>query len=134
MLELLTLHKFDTYLYTTDNQFGFKQHHGTDVCIYALRQTIDYYKRNSSPVLICYLDASKAFDRVNNWCLLKKNINRDIPITIIILLVRWYGSQRYRVRWGDIVYNVKAKFRKYPSIHTNYNISHCTTSQYNHNI
>ena len=35
------------------------------------------------------LDASKAFDRVNHWCLLKKNlINRDIPITIIRLLVR----------------------------------------------
>ena len=69
VLELLMLHKIDSYLYTTDNQFGFKQNHGTDMCIYALRQTIDYYKRNSSPVFICYLDASKAFDRVNHWCL-----------------------------------------------------------------
>ena len=65
VLELLMLHTIDSYLYTTDTQFGF---HGTDnVC--ALRQTIDYDKRNSSPVLICYLDASKAFDRVNHWCL-----------------------------------------------------------------
>ena len=72
------------------------------MCIYALRQPIDYYKRNSSPVFICYLDASKAFDRVNHWCLFKKKpINRDVPITIIRLLVRWYGSQLYRVRWGD---------------------------------
>ena len=69
VLELLMLHKIDSYLCTTDNQFGFKQNHGTDMCIYALRQTIDYYKRNSSPVFICYLDASKAFDRVNHWCL-----------------------------------------------------------------
>ena len=43
------------------------------MCIYALTQTIDYYKRNSSPVFICYLDASKAFDRVNHWCIFKKN-------------------------------------------------------------
>ena len=73
VLELLMLRKVNSYLYTTDNQFGFKQNHGTDMCIYALRQTIDYYKRNSSPVFICYLDASKAFDRVNHWCLFKKN-------------------------------------------------------------
>ncbi len=88
---------------TTDNQFGFKQNHGTYICIYALRQTIDYYKRNSSPVFICYLESSKAFDRVNHWCLLKKKINRDIPITIIRLLVRWYVSQLYHVRWGDFL-------------------------------
>ena len=67
VLELLMLHNIDSYLYTTDDLFDFKQHHGAD----ALRQTIDYYKRNSSPVFICYLDASKAFDRVNHWCLLK---------------------------------------------------------------
>ena len=72
VLELLMLHKNYSYLYTTDNQFGFKQNHGTDTCIYALRQTIDCYKRNSSPLFICYLDASKAFDRVNHWCLFKQ--------------------------------------------------------------
>ena len=34
----------------------------------------------------------------------KKNlINRDIPITVIRLLVRWYGSQLYRVRRGDLL-------------------------------
>ena len=35
VLELLMLLKIDSYLYTTDNQFGFKQNHGTDMCIYA---------------------------------------------------------------------------------------------------
>ena len=73
VLELLMLHKIDSYLLTTDNEFGFKQNHGTDMCIYAMRQTIDYYKRNSSRVFICYLDASKAFDHVYHWCLFKKN-------------------------------------------------------------
>ena len=33
----------------------------------------------------------------------KKFIDRDIPITIIRLLVRWYGSQLYRVRRGDFL-------------------------------
>ena len=73
VLELLMLPKIDSYLYTTDNRFVFKQNHGTDMCIYALRQTIDTYKRNCNPEFICYLDASKAFDRVNHWCLIFKN-------------------------------------------------------------
>ena len=33
VLELLMLRKINSYLYTTDNQFGFKQNHGTDMCI-----------------------------------------------------------------------------------------------------
>ena len=33
VLELLMLNKFDSCLYTTDNRFGFKQNHGTDMCI-----------------------------------------------------------------------------------------------------
>ena len=42
-------------------------------------------------------------------------------------------------RTSDIVslfrpLSLKLTFRKYPAIHTNYIISHCTTLQYNHNI
>ena len=48
--------------------------------------------------VVCFLDASKAFDRVNHRALFK------------------------------------AKFRKYPSIHTNYIISQSTTLKYNHII
>ena len=35
---------------------------------------------------------------------------------------------------GDGRTALKLKFRKYPSIHTNYIISHSTILQYNHNI
>ena len=40
VLELLMLRKIDSYLYTTANQFGFKQNHGTDMCIYSLKPSI----------------------------------------------------------------------------------------------
>ena len=56
---------------TSDNQFGFKKKHGTDMCIHAFRKTIEYYKQNSSPVFICYLDATKSFVRVKYWLLFK---------------------------------------------------------------
>ena len=69
ILELIILSKFRHLLLTKDNQFGFKQKHGTDMCIFALQQIVDYYQSLNSPVYICYLDASKAFDRLNYWCL-----------------------------------------------------------------
>ena len=36
VLELLILHKIDSHLYTTDNQYRFKQMHDTDMCIYVV--------------------------------------------------------------------------------------------------
>lgn len=34
------------YLTTTDNQFGFKRNHGTDLCIYSLKEVVStYYKQ-----------------------------------------------------------------------------------------
>ncbi len=70
------------------------------MCIHAFRQTIEYYKQNSSPVFICYLDATKAFDRVNHWLLFKKLLDRNMPLHIVRLLVCWYRIQRFNVQWG----------------------------------
>ena len=57
VMELLTLSKTECFLNTSDNQFGFKKKHGTDMCTNAFRQTIEYYKQNSSPVCIIMLPA-----------------------------------------------------------------------------
>ena len=103
-IEILVLSKTECFLNTSDNQFGFKKKHGTDMCINAFRhfrQTIEYYKQNSSKVFICYLDATKAFDRVNHWLLFKKLLDLNLPLHIGRLLVCWYSSQRFNVQWGD---------------------------------
>ena len=52
VMELLILSKTECFLNTSDNQLGFKKKHGTDMCIHAFRQTIEYYKQNSSPVFL----------------------------------------------------------------------------------
>ena len=70
------------------------------MCIHAFRQTIEYYKLNSGPVFICFLDATKAFDRVNYWCLFKKLINRKVPLHIVRLMGFWYRTQRFSVQWN----------------------------------
>ncbi len=33
-------------------QFGFKAHHSTDLCIYALKEVVELYKRQNSTVII----------------------------------------------------------------------------------
>ena len=83
LFESILLDIIDEYLITSDNQFGFKKKHSTDLCIFTLKSVIDYYKNSRSPVFSCFLDASKAFDRVNHWTLFKKLIDRRCLLLLL---------------------------------------------------
>ena len=67
---------------TADSQFGFKQAHGTEMAIFALKQIVDFYHNQDTPVYMCFLDAKNAFDRVNHWTLAKKQLDRNVPLHI----------------------------------------------------
>ena len=56
----------EVHLVTSDNQFGFKREHGTDLCIYIVKSVIKYYNLHNSPVHTYFLDASKAYARTLN--------------------------------------------------------------------
>ena len=43
LFELVILNKCEMLLSTTPNQFGFKKKHSTDMCIYSLKEIINYY-------------------------------------------------------------------------------------------
>ena len=43
--------------WTADSQFGLKQAHGTEIAIFALNQTVDFYCSQGTPVYICFLHA-----------------------------------------------------------------------------
>ena len=83
LFEILILNRYGDLLHSADNQFGYKKKHATDLCVYTLKQVVDYYRSNSSPVYICFLDASKAFDRVNYDILCKKLVSRNLPNVIV---------------------------------------------------
>ena len=87
VLEMLILARTQEELYSCDNQFGFKSKYSTDVCTFALKQVIEYYTTLSSPVYLCFMDASKAFDRLNYWKLFQTLLQRNMPILIVRLLV-----------------------------------------------
>ena len=101
ILESCILKRYSHLLNTSYNQFGFKDNLSTDMCIFSLKHVIDYYSNMSSPVYLCYLDASKAFDRLNYWILFDKLLERKIPKIIVRILVYWYSNQEFLVRWGS---------------------------------
>ena len=103
VLESLILVKCEEFLYTSDNQFRFKSGHSTEFCIYTLKEYIEFYKRRNTTVFVTFLDASKAFDRINHWRLFTKLIDKHVPLFVVKLLVFWYSQQQMNIRWGNTV-------------------------------
>ena len=106
VLEMIILERVELFVYTHENQFGFKKQHGTDTCIYVMKEIINRYQRLGSSVYLCFLDASKAFDRINHDTLFKKLVNRNVPAYIVRLLVFWYSHQQMFVKWGNVTSSV----------------------------
>ena len=100
IMERLVLNRCGSVIVTSDHQFGFKARHSTDMAVYVFKEIVDYYLRNRSPVFACFVDARKAFDRVNPWTLFDKLLRRGMDAAIVQLLVTWYASQKFYVRWG----------------------------------
>ena len=67
LFESVILYKCEEFLLTCDNQFGFKPKHSTELCIYILKEFIDYYGQRSTTVFAMFLDVSKYFDKINFW-------------------------------------------------------------------
>lgn len=101
ILELVIMKYTSKYLGTSDNQFGFKRGVGTEIAIYGVKQIAHHYMRNGTPVYACYMDASKAFDLVNHFTLLRKLCKRGVQPSIIRLLLFWFRNQTFQVRWGQ---------------------------------
>lgn len=96
------LDRLGPFIGTTDNQFGFKAKFGTDLCIYALKEATHGYIRQAgyirSSMIIGFIDASKAFARVNHHKLFEKLSQRGAPDSIIRILAYWYANQSMQVK------------------------------------
>ena len=89
------------YLVTHDQQFGFKRKHSTDLCIFTVKSVTKYYTQKNCPVFTCFLDASKAFDKINHYTLFQKLLDRETPIILVRILLFWYTKQTMCVKWGN---------------------------------
>ena len=68
-----------------------------------LKETMAYYSSNNSSVFCTFLDATKAFDRVNYCKLLKLLIKRHLPAHVIRLLINMYSNNYVRIAWGGVM-------------------------------
>jgi len=84
-------------------QFGFKKGHSTGLCTYMVKQTVEYYTLGGSHVFLCFVDFTKAFDKVNYWKLFRMLLNDSLDLYCIKLLVFWYSNQMACVRWRNSI-------------------------------
>ena len=63
-----------------------------------MKEFIDFYKKRNTTVFVTFLDASKAFDRIDHWLLYEKMTDKEIPMFIIRMLIFWYSQQMMRIR------------------------------------
>ena len=66
-----------------------------------MKSVIKYYNLYNSPVYSCFLDASKAYDRVHHWALFKKLFKRSISVIIVRILMFMYSKQEICIKWGN---------------------------------
>ena len=98
LFESAILLKCEMFLDTCPNQFGFKKGHSTDMYIYVLKEFIEIYRKRNTSVFVTFLDASKAYDKIDHWQLFNKLLNINIPVFIISILVFWYSRQEMFIR------------------------------------
>jgi len=80
-------------------QFGFKAVHSTSMCTGVVKKDINYYTDRGSHVFACFVDLTKAFDRVNYWKLFNQLLSDGVDVHLVKLLAYWYVNQEVSVRW-----------------------------------
>ena len=79
---------WESFLTTSDLQFGFKSGFSTTLCTGVLKAVINCHLNNGSKVYVCLKDASKAFDLVDHRILFDKVLERGMPKPVVRLLLR----------------------------------------------
>jgi len=85
VFEHFILEQYQSFLYSNNNQYGFKKGVSCNHAIFAVRNIVDSFVSKGSTVNLCAIDIAKAFDKVNHYALYMKLMKRFVFITIIHL-------------------------------------------------
>ena len=67
LFEICIFKILEIYFVIHNQQFGSKSKFSTDMCIFTVKSIIKYYTNQNTTLYTCFLDASKAFSRINHW-------------------------------------------------------------------
>ena len=101
LIDVIIILRYSDILLTSDMQYAFKDNHSTTMCSLTLKEVITYYLNNKSEVYTCFVDASKAFDKVRHDQLFNVLIDRGMPPVILRMMMDMYKRQSLRTVWGN---------------------------------
>lgn len=105
VLDLVIISKYQCLMKSCNLQFGFKEAHSTTMCTTIFKEIVTYYRNRGTNVYCCFVDATKAFDRVNIGKLFNLLLSRDTPLPALVLrlLFDMYTRQIVYAKWQNAV-------------------------------
>ena len=101
ILDLILLEREgSTSLNTNDLQLGFKRNCSTTLCTGLLKEVVSHFVNGGSNVYSVFLDASKAFDRVEFSSLFTNLLQRKVNTVYLRCLLHMYTNQKLLVKWN----------------------------------
>ena len=94
LFDIILMKKCSDVLCTSDQQFAFKANHSTTLCTGILMETATHFVNNNSFVYSCFLDASKAVDKVYYGKLFNLMLKRGVPSVIVTFIIDGYIRHR----------------------------------------
>ena len=70
--------------------------------MFAFKELLRFYTKHGSAIHVAFLDAAKAFDRVNRQKLITKLTQRDVPKYLLRVICNKFNNRSVCVRWGSI--------------------------------
>ena len=89
------------HLKPSNLQFGFQKGISTAMCTWQLTETINYFRNRGSPIFLCLMDLTKAFDKVKLSILFSK-LSGKVPPILIRFLIFSYVNQDCLVNWDGV--------------------------------
>jgi len=102
LCKIIVINRYSSFLITSPNQFGFKPRGSTAVCTSFVKATISNYRVQCNDFYSLFLDAFKAFDRVNYSKLFHCLLDRKLPAVFIRLLLSLYTDHVACVLWNGV--------------------------------
>jgi len=99
LFDVILLRRNCEVMKSDDNQFAFKRLYSTSMCTYVLKETVTYFLNRGSSVYACFLDATKAFDRVRYDHLFQILVDKGVHVEDLRLLLYQYRNQKCRASW-----------------------------------
>ena len=92
--------------HTDPLQYGFIKNKGCQKALQSLDCIFNYFTCRGIPVYLAALNASKASDRVNHYCLFVALMKLKIPLPYLYIIVNWHLRLLAMVCWKGYFSNV----------------------------